>query len=125
MFAATSVRFRHSPNCWYLRDWTIHSWIRQCLKYEAQDKALHTIKNKARPQPLSYRALIIYISQSAEMAIQLSMFLFMFLNKTSSWSGILQVQYGIFPDDFTFNLLIDAFLKKEDYQGELYHIQMT
>lgn len=33
-------------------------------------------------------------------------------------SLFVQVQYGIFPDDFSFNLLIDSYIKDGDFKSK-------
>lgn len=30
-----------------------------------------------------------------------------------------QIQYGIFPDDFTFNLLLDSYIKDGDFKSKV------
>lgn len=35
-------------------------------------------------------------------------------------SVFVQVQYGIFPDDFSFNLLIDSYIKDGDFKSKFF-----
>ncbi|KAK1345196.1 hypothetical protein QTO34_013906 [Cnephaeus nilssonii] len=118
-------RFRHSPNCWYLRDWTIHTWIRQCLKYGAQDKALYTLVNKGSQVSMAAPLSGLGPSKAGELGACLLRHQ-AFQKPPARWTGTQlhrekrkRVQYGIFPDNFTFNLLIDYFIKKENYQDAL------
>lgn len=58
--------FRHSPNGYYLRPWTVHNFVKKSLELEP-DVIAETLKHDA--------------------------------------------PYGIFPDDFSLNLVVDSFLK--------------
>lgn len=35
----------------------------------------------------------------------------------------MQTQYGIFPDDFTFNLLLDSYIKDGDFKSKALKMQ--
>ncbi|XP_070543418.1 small ribosomal subunit protein mS27-like [Ptychodera flava] len=65
-------RYRHSPVAFYLRDFTVHAWIRTCLKLGVVDEAFSTVQNK--------------------------------------------VHYGLFPDNYSFNLILDTYIKEGDIQ---------
>ncbi|XP_077988539.1 small ribosomal subunit protein mS27-like [Glandiceps talaboti] len=65
-------KYRHSPSSYYLRDSTVHSWIRACLEFNSADQAFTTVTDKTH--------------------------------------------YGLFPDNYTFNLMLDTYLRSGDKQ---------
>lgn len=44
----------------------------------------------------------------------------MFTDKYFKEIVCVQVQYGIFPDDFTFNLFIDSYVKDGDFKSKAF-----
>ncbi|XP_038958469.1 small ribosomal subunit protein mS27 isoform X2 [Rattus norvegicus] len=89
-------KFRHSPNCWYLRDWTIHTWIRQCLKYGAPDKALYTLVNKwEEERDFGASLLLPGLKQRNTVGLSSQLYGYALLGKVELQCGLRAVYHGM------------------------------